>query len=170
MVKVRHSEARCVSSARRDLCGGEEQSSSTATIRAGRNGEGWLPSSNSIPPPWIVWLGVPFKMPVSRGARIVSREPLAHSVADTVVEGAAFCHRQRNPVPPDDVFRLRRLWRNRRPHAKSGGASTAVWPGRRLSPGTSTTTTAQLGPLHGRKMLTKSWPSSTASNANDYGS
>jgi hypothetical protein len=88
----------------------------------GRNGEEWLPSSNSIPPPWIVWLGVPFKMPVSRGARIVSRKPLAHSVADTVVEGAAFCRRQRNPVPPDEVFSLRRLWQNRRPHAKSGGA------------------------------------------------
>jgi hypothetical protein len=164
MVKVRHSEARCVSSARRDLCGGEEQSSSTATIRVGRNGEEWLPSSNSIPPPWIVWLGVPFKMPVSRGARIVSRKPLAHSVADTVVEGAAFCRRQRNPVPPEEVFSLRRLWQNRRLHAKiRRGVPLQSGPWRKLSPSTSTTTTAQLGPLHGQKMLTKSWPSSTAS-------
>jgi hypothetical protein len=67
------------------------------------------------------------QLPVSRGAWIVSRKPLAHSVADTVVEGAAFCRRQRNPVPLDDVLSFRRLWRNRRPHAKSGGASTAVF-------------------------------------------
>jgi hypothetical protein len=46
------------------------------------------------------------QLSVSRGARIVSRKPLAHSVVDTVVEGAAFCRRQRNPVPLDDVFSL----------------------------------------------------------------